>query len=425
MEKFNVIYRETAMGSPKQGEFEGAAESILRRDLEARGWRVLVIQQLGSKGFIARLKKIFGGRLSISFRIGVSTSELAMLCEVFKALYSSGVQMLQIVQMTIEETPNPWLRKKLVIVLEHLRIGDDLYASMSDPRCRKAFPSIMCETIRTGEVNGRLDQSLGRMVNTFKRAAETKRETISALMYPAIALIVFFAVGTVIAIKIPDALEEMIGTNDLQAIYQKIPSSIRFLFFLRNNPVYLVFPPLFLTCLGFLWNLGKRFHVTRVALTHFERKVPVIGSLLYQFALVRFLDMLAANHETGIQVTESLRLIQGSVGDALIEDSVIRMRENILRNGMTLSGAMSIPTEEDVYPGLARQMVRAGEESGRLTEMLLPIIAFYDEQAKALLKRSMDMMTPVMIILLGGMVGPIVIGAYKTLIILQDTAAMG
>ncbi len=425
MEKFNVIYRETAMGAPKQGEFEGVAESILRRDLEARGWRILVIQQLGSRGIIGRIKKMFVGKLSFSFRMSVSTSELALLCEVFKALYTSGVQMLQIVQMTIEETPNPWLQKKLVIVLEHLRVGDDLYTSMSDPRCRRAFPPIMCETIRTGEINGRLDQSLGRLVDTFKRAAETKRETISALMYPMFALVVFFVVGTVISIKIPNVLEEIMGQKEMAALYKRLPTAIRTLFFLRNNPVYLIFPPCFIAGMVFLWGFGKRFHATRIALTRVERKVPMLGSLLYQFALVRFLDLLAANHETGIQVAESLRLIKGSVGDALIEDSVMRIRENILATGMGLSAALSTPDEEEVYPGLVRQMIRAGEESGRLTEMLQPIVVFYDGQAKALLKRLMDMMTPLMIIMLGCLIGPVVIGVYKTLILLTQAAASG
>ena len=421
--KFDVIYRETSSSAPKQSVFEGKFESFVRRDLEAKGWRILTIKMLEEGGWAARLKRAFTGKLQFSFRMGVSTSELAMVCEIFRALFSSGVQMLQIVQMTIEETQNAWLRRRLVIVLDHLRVGDDLYKSMSDPRCLRAFPPLMRETIRTGEVNGRLDISLARLADTFKRAAETKRETISALIYPAFALIVFFAVGTVIAIKIPNVLQEIIGPADIQRVYKRMPGAIRLLFFLRNHPVYLIFPPAFIAGMSFLWALGKRFHATRVAQTHVERKVPVLGSLLYQFALVRFLDMLAANHETGIQMTESLNLMRGSVGDALIEDSLLRMRDNILRNGTSLSGALSMPEEEPIYPGLVRQMIRAGQESGKLTEMLRPIIAFYEGQAKALLKRAMDMMTPLMIILLGGMIGPVVIGVYKTLILLSEVAA--
>ena len=149
----------------------------------------------------------------------------------------------------------------------------------------------------------------------------------------------------------------------------------------------------------------------------------MIGSLLYQFALVRFLDMLAANHETGIQVTDSLNLIRGTVDDAIIEDSLGRIRYKIQTEGSSLSAAISHAREAEVYPGLVRQMIRAGEEAGKLAEMVRPIVDFYENQAKALLRRTMDMMTPAMIILLGAMIGPVIIGVYKTLIILSKAAA--
>ena len=166
-----------------------------------------------------------------------------------------------------------------------------------------------------------------------------------------------------------------------------------------------------------------RYHATRIALTKFQRRVWMIGPLLYQFALVRFLDMLAANHETGIQISDSLLLIRGTVDDAIIEDSLGRIHELIVTKGASLSAAISQPREAEVYPGLVRQMIRAGEEAGKLAEMLHPIVDFYENQAKALLKRTMDMMTPVMIILLGAMIGPVIIGVYKTLIILSKAAA--
>ena len=133
--------------------------------------------------------------------------------------------------------------------------------------------------------------------------------------------------------------------------------------------------------------------------------------------------MLAANHETGIQISDSLVLIKGTVNDAIIEDSLGRIHEQIVTRGASLSSAISQPKEAEVYPGLVRQMIRAGEESGKLAEMLRPIVDFYENQAKALLKRTMDMMTPAMIILLGAMIGPVIIGVYKTLIILSKAAA--
>jgi type II secretory pathway component PulF len=425
MPTYEVIYRESPRDPVQRKEVKGHAEAQVRCEFEARGSRVLAIVEKKEGGFKAWLMRMLKGKVAISIRFGASTGELAMLCEVLKALYTSGVPLLESLKMVIEETPNPWLRKRLIIVQERLREGDDIYTAMSDPRCRKAFPPLLRETIRTGEANGRLDKSLERMAETFKRAAETKRETISALMYPAFAIIVFMVVCTVISIKIPPALEEAIGKEELVKVRPQLPGAIQLIFYLRDNPICLAVPPLCIVFSIIFWTIGKKFPASRLALTRVERKVPLVGIILYQFSLVRFLDLLSANNETGIQITESLKLIEGSVNDALIEDSLGRMRERILTAGAGLGEAMNMPEELKVFPGLVRQMVRAGEEAGRLTEMLLPTVAFYGDQAKATLKRTLDMMTPIMIILLGSVIGPVVVGVYRTLILLTELQATG
>lgn len=416
MAKYSVIYREPGSPKPKQTIVESFGEAYARAECEGRGWQVLLIRE--------EARKINWMKLKIALpRLGVSTAELCMFCEVMRALYMAGVQMLQIIEMCIEEQGNSWFKKRLMVVQERLRSGDDLSTAMGDPRCAKAFPLLMRETVRIGEANGRLGDSLARLITTFKRAVETKREAISAMTYPAIALIVFFAVGAVISMKIPPLLKEIVGAKDIDKIYNQLPGAIRLLFYIYDHPACLIYPPLVIVGLIVLWRVGMKYHATRIALTRFQRKIWMIGSLLYQFALVRFLDMLTANHETGIQISDSLLLIQGTVADAIIEDSLGRIREQIVTKGASLSAAISLPREVDVYPGLVRQMIRAGEESGKLADMVRPIVDYYEGQAKALLKRTMDMMTPVMIILLGAMIGPVIIGVYKTLIILSKAAA--
>ena len=421
--KYSVIYREPGNPKPKQSVLEGFGEAYVRSECEGKGWQVLLIRSAEDMSLMARINRALTGKIQFKIRLGVSTAELCMFCEVMRALYMAGVQMLQIIEMCIEEEGNSWFKKRLMIVQERLRSGDDLSTAMGDPRCVKAFPLLMRETVRIGEANGRLGDSLVRLITTFKRAVETKRDTISAMTYPAIAVIVFFAVGAVISMKIPPLLKEIVGAKDIDKIYSQLPGAIRLLFYVYDHPACLIYPPLIIIGIILLWRTGMKYHATRVALTKFQRRVWMIGSLLYQFALVRFLDMLAANHETGIQISDSLVLIKGTVNDAIIEDSLGRIHEQIVTRGASLSSAISQPKEAEVYPGLVRQMIRAGEESGKLAEMLRPIVDFYENQAKALLKRTMDMMTPAMIILLGAMIGPVIIGVYKTLIILSKAAA--
>lgn len=430
---FNVLYRTKDSPAVTRGVFEQPSEAVLRADLQARGYSVLLVQAAAGDSFRAKLAKFNKLRVRMP-RFGVSTAELALLCEIFRALYSSGVQMLQIVRMTLDETPNPWLRKKLVIVLEHLQTGMGLAEAMSDPRCRRAFPSLMVETIRTGEENGRLDRSLERLASTFKRIADTKRDTVSALAYPAFTLVVFLVVCSALAILIPHGLEQF-AFNDYpdtpegkilrEAFIKKLPFPIRTLFAIHDNPVYLVLPPSLIVGFVVLWNFGMKFRASRYALTAFARKIPLVGRLIQHFTLVRLLEVLTANHDSGIAIVDSLRLVRNSVGDAIFEESIDRISENILQNGYGLAEAMNEEREQLVYPGLVRQMVRAGEESGRFTEMLRPIIDYYDEQARAILKRMLDLLTPTMIVVLGSIVLPIALGVYQTITIMNDAMVSG
>lgn len=423
MPSFTVVYRTPDSPAISRGVFPGQSETLVRQELVRRGWSVLLVQE-SKPTLLERIKTFSNGALKLP-RFGVSTSELALLCEIFKALYSSGVQMLQIVEMTIDETPNSWLRKKLVLVLEHLRIGDSLADAMSDPRCRRAFPALMVETIRTGEANGRLDDALERLKRTFKRMADTKRDTISALVYPAFTLVVFMGVCSILAIKIPDALNEFIGEAEVQKLMPRIPAAIRLLFTVRQHPAYLLFPPCFLTGFIVLLVVGMRFRATRYALTLVQRRIPIVGKLLELFALVRFIEIVSANHESGIAIGESLELVERSVDEAVIERSVARIRANIMTNGISLGVAMDDEREKKVFPGLIRQMIHAGEASGRFTETLRPIMDFYNDQASAQLKRLMDSITPAMLVLLGSVIGPIVVGIYKTIGLMNDAVGSG
>ena len=108
--------------------------------------------------------------------------------------------------------------------------------------------------------------------------------------------------------------------------------------------------------------------------------------------------------------------------DPLIEDAIGRVRERIIANGRSLSQALD---PEMIFPGLVRQMVTAAEAGGHLAEMLKPIAEYYGLRARAALKRMIDFMTPGMIILLGSVIGPVIMGVYKTLLVMQKLVAGG
>ncbi len=424
MAVFNVIYREAGSAEVSRGVFESESESLLGSELAARGFSVLMIEASSTGSFKEKLARLSGVKLRMP-RFSASPDELSLLCEVFKTLYSSGVQMLQIVSMTIQETANPWLRRKLEIVLENLRVGDSLALALSDPRCAKAFPPLMREMIHVGEENGRLDMSFDKLAETFRQMAETKREMSSALMYPAFTVVVFLAVCTILAVMIPEALNKFVGQGSMASFRGQLPAAIKVLFALHDNPGWLAVPPAVVVSLAAIWKGLSCFKAAAYWQASFRRRLPAVGKLFSQSALIRFLDILAANQESGIAIDESLRLVGSTVGDAVLEAKVESLRQNILKSGCGLAEAMAQDGDDGVFPGLVRQMIRAGEESGHIPEMIRPIIVFYRAQMHAALKKALDLVTPAMIVALGAVVGPIIMGVFKTISMMNDAMVGG
>ena len=423
MPTYEVIYRDKERKTRTTGT-PGALPHVSARDeqevhatIHALGGAVLSIHAIAGSRLHGFFDKLLN--LKISFKFSASADEFAMLCDVLRALLSSGVPVLRAVRLAAGELANPWLGKKLGIVADLIEEGQPLSGSMES--LGKAFPITLTSAVRAGEKIGEVPKSLEKMAVLFRRKAEIRRETISALIYPGMAVLVFIVVCVVITIKVPEALQDAIG-GDIDKVFKQLPQIIQLLFILKKNPQYMAAPFVVIAVLMALVALGKQFKPTRLMIARMARKVPFIGKMRAEFALVDFLESVALNQESGIKIGESLELIRRTTSDPLIEDAIGRVRERIIANGRSLSQALD---PEMIFPGLVRQMVTAAEAGGHLAEMLKPIAEYYGLRARAALKRMIDFMTPGMIILLGSVIGPVIMGVYKTLLVMQKLVAGG
>ncbi len=424
MPRFSVTYRDktgTLRTTGKGGlaHFDAGGISEVYQRVRADGGSVVSIDEIRVGGIKKWLRSLT--MLDINLKFSASFDEYAMLCDVLGALLSSGVAVLRAMNLTSAECDNRWLGKKLQKVAENVENGSPLSKAMEDQG--KSFPINLVSAVRAGEQIGEVPKSLSNMADLFRRKAMIKRETVSALIYPMLATIVFIVVCVIITIKVPEALQEAIGSPDaVDKIMPKLPAIIRLLFFLKSNPVYLVSPFIVAGIVFGLVKLGQQFYTTKLMIARAARKIFIIGPMRAEFALVDFLESVSMNQESGIKIGESLELIQKTTTDPLIEDAVVRVRQRIIQNGQSLSRSIA---DETVFPGLVRQMVASAEEGGHLAAMLRPIAEYYGLRARASLKRMIDSMTPAMIILLGSVIGPLVIGVYKTLIIMQKEVGGG
>lgn len=385
--------------------------------VRAVGGSIIKVEEIRESAIAGVMDKIL--RMNLTLRFGASASEWAMLCDILGALMQTGVPVLNAVRLAASEGANPWLTKQMRKVADAIEDGKKLSDAMETTGNGKVFPFNLVSAIRSGEESGEVPTSLAKMADLFRRRAEIRRETISAMIYPAMAIMVFIAVCVVLVVKIPPALEDAAG-DDINKVMYRLPWVIRQLFFLKNHPQYIVVPFAVIIAWNVLLSIGRRLQATRLFIAKWiDRKVPLVGTMRAEFALVDFLESVSLNEKSGIKLTESLELIMRTSSDPMIQDAVGRIRERIVDTGEPFAQAIG---REEVFPGLVRQMVAAANVGGNLSEMLDPLASFYSLSAKASLKRMIDAMTPLMIIMLGSVIGPVVGGIYKTLTIMTQMA---
>lgn len=419
MAKYSVTYRD-AQGKVLHSGDPGAiahvdASSVFEvySKVQGVGGTVLSAKALSESRLAAWLDRVMHekdifGRL----KWWVTLDEWAMLCDVLRALLSAGVPVLRAVRLTSADSSNPALGRRLGRVAELVEKGQSLSGAMEMQG--KKFPKVLVSAIRSGEKIGEVPVSLEKMAQLFRRKAEIKREISQAIIYPVVCIIVFVVVCGVITFIVPPNIEEALGVKLEEGTkeFREMKLPLQIIFRVYKHPSLVLLPIGAVVGWFVLLAVARRMNSTRLVVARMDRKVPLVGKLQAEFALVDFIESLTLNQNSGIKISESLSLISETSSDLLIQDAVVRVRERIVSEGASLSGAIA---PEDVFPGLLRQMIASAEAGGRLGEMLEPVAEFYDLSARAMLKKMISAMEPVILISLGLVIGPVVGSVYDFL----------
>ncbi len=372
-------------------------------ELEALGFTVIDGREITRRRFMLFLTNLLF--LNLRFRFGASLNEYSMLCEIIAAMYSAGIGVLDVVRLTAGESDNPWLGKKMLRVADDIEDGASFSEALQGQK--KVFPVEMIYAVRAGEETGNVGHSLSKVAELFKRKADVRRDLISAMIYPGITLTVFIGVCIALVIMIPSLLVDAFGKDQMAEMEKTFPLAIKILFNLKRQPLYVLGPVAGGTLFWFIVWLGKKKTATRLLIARIARRIPLIGKLRFEFALVDLLESLALNQESGVLLDQSLDLIKNTTRDDLIADALERVKERVVHEGDGFADSLR---DESVFPGLVCQVVSAAENTGQLSEMLYPVASYYQLKAKATLKRMIDAVTPVMIIMLASVIAPVIFG---------------
>src|SRR5688572_30422804 len=332
----------------------------------------------------------------------VNAKNLAVFTRQFSVMIDAGLPLVQCLEIlgTQEEDKN----FSAVILATRSDVESGMSLADAMKRHPKTFDPLFTNMIAAGEAGGILDTILKRLATYFEKAVKLKSQVQSAMIYPiAVIVIAGLVVGVILWKVIPTFASLFVGLG------ATLPMPTRIVIALSNGLVqFMPFViPAFLA-LGFGFRTfyaspgGRRFVDAAVL------KMPVLGNLMRKIAVARFCRTLSTLLASGVSILEALDITARTAGNAIVEDAIMLTRKSI-EGGDTIAAPLK---ETGVFPPMVVQMIGVGEATGALDTMLQKIADFYEEEVDVAVAGLLTLLEPVMIALLGGVVGGIVIAMY-------------
>ena len=363
----------------------------------------VVIQTLRRQRIVVTAVKEKGKEIAIrKLGGGVPPKTLSIFTRQFSVMIDAGLPLVQCLEILGSQEPNKTFAKIIMQVRQDVESGSSLAESMR--KHPKAFDNLFVNMIAAGEAGGILDTILHRLATYIEKAVKLRGQVKSAMIYPIAVLTVAAAAVAVILWKvIPTFSALFISLGSTLPIPTRIVVALSD--FLVNYIVYFVaaiIASLFALRQYYSTYKGRRV-VDRVVL-----KMPVLGMLMRKIAVARFCRTLSTLTASGVAIIEGLEITARTAGNSIVEDAIMRVRKAV-EEGKTISDPLR---ETGVFPPMVVQMISVGESTGALDTMLSKIADFYEDEVDMAVAGLMKLLEPIIITILGVVIGFIVVAMY-------------
>jgi type IV pilus assembly protein PilC len=382
-------------GVKARGEVEADSKQAVSDQLKQRGLIVLDIADKHSSK-----------NIEITFMQRVKPTELAIFARQLSTMISSGMSILRALYVLEEQTESKLLTETIVAVRKDVEAGLSLSDSMA--RHPKVFNPLFVAMTQAGETGGVLEDALVRVADQLQKDAALRKQVKSAMVYPA--LVVFFAVGVMMALV---AFLVPVFENVFKEFGGELPAMTQVSVLMSEIVTqywWAMFGGTALFVVAFIkW---KKSTWGRRQWDHFRLHVPMrIGTIVQQIAVARWSRTLASLTAAGVPLLQALEITGRTGGNVAVEEAMDGVIGSVKRGGTIAAPLAQAP----IFPTMVTHMVGVGEETGALDAMLDRVAEFYEEQVEASVKTLTSILEPIMIILIGAIVGFIVISMYLPL----------
>jgi len=375
----------------REGTVEAVTIDSAITAIQKRGYTVLSIDPIDEN------KQGLKGLIKFEFNLfnSVSNKEIVILSRQISTLFQAHVSPLRIFRLLSAEIENPQLKSAMNKIVEDLQGGNSISRALSAHP--EIFSSFYINLVRSGEDSGSLEKSFAYLADYLDRSYEIVSKTRNALVYPFFVILVFIAVmSLMLTMVIPQIAQILIDSGQELPIYTKIVIGISD--FMVGYIGYIL---IVLAGGGVaLWRFIKT-DVGKRTFDEFVISIPLVGDLQRKLLLTRLCDNLATMLERGISMVQALE-VTADVVDNMVYKEIIEEALFEVKSGRSFGDAIA---EYPEIPGVLTQMVKVGEETGSLSDILGTLANFYRREVNNAVDTLIGMIEPIMIILLGLGVG--------------------
>ena len=386
-------------GKKMKGEEQSKNANLLRAELRRRGIQPTVVK--------TKPKPLFG-----STGRKITAKEIAVFSRQLATMIKSGVPIVMALEIIGSGNKNPRMAKMVEEIRLDIEGGSSIHESLSKHPVQ--FDELYRNLVKAGEGAGVLETVLETIAN-YKENIETLKGKIKkALFYPAMVITVAILVSALLLIVVVPQFETTFQSfgAELPAFTQLIVGASRFV----TKWWWLILLIVVGSIAGFIFAY-KRSPALQHGMDRLSLKIPVVGKILNEAAIARFARTLAVTFKAGVPLVEALGIVAGATGNKVYEEAVLNMRDDV-SVGYQVNMAMK---QVNLFPHMVVQMTAIGEEAGALDTMLFKVAEFYEEEVNNAVDALSSLLEPMIMIVIGVVVGAMVIGMYLPIFKLAAT----
>ncbi|MFO7950186.1 MAG: type II secretion system F family protein [Candidatus Fermentibacteraceae bacterium] len=362
-----------------------------RELLERRG---VTIEKLKGKGFDLSALGKFGA--------GIKDTDLARFTRQFATMINAGLPLVNCLQILGRQQTNKTFSNIIHDVTQEVEKGGTLADSMG--RHANIFSDLYVNMVAAGEQGGILDTILERLANHLEKSAQLRSKIKSAMIYPAVVLIVVLLVTAALLLFVIPIFQGMFA--DMGG---ELPGPTQFVVglseFMQANLLFVIVG---IVALVILYKLYYKTSNGEKVIDTIKLNMPIFGTLVRKMAIARFTRTLGTLISSGVAILDGLAITSKTAGNRVVADAIMDARQSI-SGGENISAPLEA---SGVFPTMVTSMIAVGEETGGLDEMLTKVADFYEEEVDTAVAGLTSTIEPLMIVVLGGIVGGMVIAMY-------------